>query len=220
MPPRQEPIDEYILAEYLAGDLSPKERNSVSAYLAGDMGARELLSMAGEAMDAAETSGPDSVRRGNRRLTRRPDSELRSLQWLVRLTILLCVLTTSFGATLIVHLVQNVFPHRGANDVPSIEIEWTPILRSDHFSVSWSVVEGAEAYVVIIMDPTSERLIARLETDATSIGDLFSRPNNEGALPTHAIPRSGEILDIWVSAFDARGNLLRRSDRIPFVAES
>jgi hypothetical protein len=213
---KPEDFDEYQLAEYLAGNLSAVERSQVSAYLAGDASARELLSMAGEAMDAA--SAPETESRKRRQGVRtRPPFMLQSQRSLMRLVVGLVVLTIALGFALFLHILEDMVP--GTPDVPSIEVQWTPILRSDHFSISWSAVEGADAYVVVVMDPTSEHLVARIETDNTSIPNLFDRPVNEAALTRSSIPRSGEILDLWISAFDHRGNLLRRSDRIPFVAE-
>jgi len=216
MAKRPEDLDEYRLAEYLAGDLSPVERSSISAYLADDASARELLSMAGEAMDAASSSETDARKR-RQGVRKRPPFMLQSQRSVMRLVIGLIVLTITFGFALFLHILEELAPTR-TPDVPSIEVQWTPVLRSDHFSISWSAVEGAEAYVVVVMDPTSEHMVARIETSETSIPDLFDRPVNETAL-TKKIPRSGEIMDLWISAFDRRGNLLRRSDRIPFVTD-
>ena len=229
-------IDEYLLADYLAGDLSPAQRDRCSAYLAGDGSARELLSMAGEAMDAAELPGtksdtlrdskPDSQSMAQEDLWKRregvrsrPPFQTRHMRMLMSLTVVLAILTSLFGVALVFHLSENGLPDQ-ANTIPTIDVGWTPILDSDHFGVAWSGVDRAATYVVIVMDPSSERLVARIETSSTSINELFGQPNNEVKLRNNEIPRSGEILDLWISAFDMRGQLLRRSDRIPFLVKS
>jgi len=210
-------IDEYRLADYLAGELSPDDRTAVSAYLAKDASARELLSMAGEALDAAGGDGAPEPRKRRPGVKSRPPFQTPSYRTLVRIIVVLCGLTITFGLVLLAHVVES---DRGATvqEGPSIDVNWSPILRSDQFGISWSAVNGAAAYVLIIMEPASEKMLVRLETTSTFVADVFDHPDNETALSARSVPRSGEILDLWISAFDTRGNLMRRSDRISVVA--
>lgn len=55
MPRHLEQVDEYILAAFMAGDLPQSLRQEIMAYIASSDKARDLLSMAYDAMDAAES---------------------------------------------------------------------------------------------------------------------------------------------------------------------
>ena len=54
-------IDEYALAGYMAGELTEADRSSVTAALLRDRGAREWLSMATQALAAAQTAQSEGI---------------------------------------------------------------------------------------------------------------------------------------------------------------
>lgn len=204
--------DENILAGYLAGDLPPRLMSEIASYLAKDESNMELLGMAREALNSANTGreyGTSDVRE-----TRRKQRRTKSPQFIPTGRASWYTVATLAIVFVGIYLLSllNGYTSSRSSSVPSVGIEWHPVIGTDHFSISWSSVMGAVSYVVVVMDPSKEKMVSRIETSSTSVPSLFSASDSE-------VPRSGEILELWIAAFSEDGQLLRRSERIPFTAD-
>ena len=203
-------IDENILAGYLSGDLPPRLRSEIAAYLATDDSALELLGMAGEALNAAD---PEAQSKRNKRSSRRNQRATPAPQYIRSSRATLFTITAVLLVLAGVYLVEQLVNYSSARptEIQTVEISWSPVISTNRFGLSWASVEDASTYVVLIMDPTNEDLVSRIETTFSSIPNLLSAMDTE-------VPRAGQIMELWIAAFDDNGNLLRRSDRIPFSA--
>ncbi|GMQ80984.1 MAG: hypothetical protein BMS9Abin05_0414 [Rhodothermia bacterium] len=206
---QQGKIDENILAGFLAGNLPSRLRNEIAAYLAQDESALELLGMAGEALDAAKNEIGDGyygVRESERR---QRYTSSRQFVRVRRATLYTTAAVLTILVGLFLFTVLNNFVSARHPPVRSIGIVWRPVFGADQFGISWPAIDGAASYVVMVMDPSSEKLVLRVETTSTSISSLFDTSDSE-------VPPSGEVRELWISAFGVDGQLLRRSERIPF----
>ena len=46
----------------------------------------------------------------------------------------------------------------GGEPVRTIGIAWEPVLGNTQFGISWSGLKGAASYVVMVMDPSDEKV--------------------------------------------------------------
>ena len=165
--------------------------------------------MAGEALDAAKSESGDSyygVRESGRQQRYTSSRQFVRVRraTMYAMAVLLTVLAGLFLFSLLSNFVSPRF-----SPVRSLGVAWQPVFGADQFGISWPGVDGAASYVVIVMDPSSEKLTSRIETTSTSISNVFDTHDS-------GVPPSGEVRELWISAFGDDGRLLRRSDRVPF----
>jgi anti-sigma-K factor RskA len=166
----QDSLDEAAIAAYLAGTLSPEERDVVERKLTRDADARELLCMAQEAMDAAmdvpdasEHQSPASTSSpadGDRPATRRPN-RLARFGWYAGIAVVV------FALGLSLRLVLGPPEEALRSDTPSAT--FTVEVATPDLHVRWAAVPDAYVYQVTVWNPTAARVVAEHETTETHI---------------------------------------------------
>ncbi|MCZ6758509.1 MAG: hypothetical protein O7C39_09525 [Bacteroidetes bacterium] len=86
----------------------------------------------------------------------------------------------------------------GGEPVRIIGIAREPVLGNAQFDISWPGLRGAALYVVMVVDPSDEKVATRTETAATSIPRLFDAD-------TRGISLLGEVFELWTTAFRGDG---------------
>lgn len=199
-----DPSEEYILAAFLSGELPEHLRREIITYLAGHDRARDLLAMAQEAMDAAE-SGDGASRNVAPELRipvsggqRWAPSDMVSERNMWKITAFFA------GAVLVLAIIVAVVALNTSRLQDSVsERSWVPVVNGEDVVLEWEAVPGASDYHLMRYDPASRSasIIAASDLPSIDMGDL------EGASLTGSDP-------IWVLAFGPAGELLDRSHAI------
>ena len=198
-----EPIDDHLLAGFLAGTLPADQRARVVRYLADNGDAREVLALAGRALDAA---GPLPAAPARRPADRPARERVARRAPVLRRALLAVVLLFGGGAGL-----------RLAFGPPADQLRATVAeapLRArvaDDGTVTWGPLAGAARYEVVVYDPAEARVVARAEATAPATDAAFAAD-----LRTRLTP--GRTYEVRVDAFSPENRQLRSSERTPFTA--
>lgn len=202
-----EPVDDHLLAGFLAGTLTSEQRHHVVEYLARNADAREVLRLASSALDtvmpAADAPGAPAARPERAPVQR----AVRRAPALGRYAVLTALVLTT-GALLRVTLGP---PADQLRSTPA-QVE-TTVLRLrvlDGARFRWNAVAGATRYEVVVWDPAEATVVARadargLEPDAAFAAALGGRL------------RAGHAYSARVDAFDDENRLLLSSDLLAFT---
>lgn len=215
MKDKNQPMDEYTLAAFMAGTLPRNRRAEVAEYLSNNADARELLQMAYEALESSHSREDDAelatiafreqreARKAHVRADRRPSPARRRASSVGRF-VAAAVMVFAVGAGLRLSLgpPADALRSRSSSDVFDLKIrtaENGPVLL-------WSPVENAYQYRIVVWDPEEAMVMGRLNTREHRIdgSDDFIRNLRELASP-------GRQYTIRVDAFDAQNRLLESS---------
>jgi len=211
-----EHADEYILAAFLAGDLPSSLRKEIASYIAESDSARDLLKMAQQAMDVSETGdgspyvSPDapklaSPQRVSRRRVESPGIGMSSL-WKV---------TALFaGAVLILTITVAILVMDETGPGSIADGNWVPSVSAEQLHFSWEANDDAVMYQVLVMDPSTGEARVLSGTNQTH----YSISAASGLEPRETPLTAGVEYRMWILAFDENGDILSRSDSIPFLA--
>jgi hypothetical protein len=203
---KTENFDEYILAAYLSGDVPDRLRQEIASYLNCNPGARELLGMATDALDAAETGdgasyypvGPEIAGR-----QRAPDSEWSDTvpsSTIFKTATAICLAVVVLAIALLVHLYGTTGTTK-TNSVPVTDTTWVPLLEVSSLGIVWSQHSDAILYRVYIANSSDQREVLSIETES------FSIPASQIAhLP------AGKY-QVWIEANDSSGRIVSVSSR-------
>lgn len=208
----QDSLDEATIAAYLAGTLSPDEREAVERKLTRDADARELLCMAQEAMDAAmdvpdgaepETAVPaNHPDDGDRPATRRPN-RLARFGWYAGIAVVVFALGLSLR--LVLGPPNDVLRSNTPPASFTVEVN-TPDL---HFH--WPKVADVYTYKVSIWDPAAAQVVAEHQTADTQIppADPFMQTLRDRL-------HRGKEYSVRVDAINAENRVIQRSSLAHF----
>lgn len=196
-------IDEYTLAAYLAGRLSPGRRREVAEFLANDEEARSLLRAAGELLesegDGQQTSWPalSAIEIPSRRKPILNGSRrLNLIFWsVVGMVCVTAFLTTTFVALRIGLEAGSPPPTGAASD------GWAMHVIGPVGALAWDSVPGADRYHITYWVDGRPVPVAELDSDVPYLA--YAAVENQ-------IPAEGR-LRVWVDAFDRDDRLLRRT---------
>lgn len=217
-----EQIDEYILAAYLSGKLPERLRKEIVVYLAENAGARELLGMAGDALEVLE-SGDGAPIRGVSTLPKDQDSSVEheppaieapappvkrfeNNRTIWRIVSLIAAAVLVMAITLVLHLISEM-EQADTAALPVATEQWQPEIGLDNLTVSWQPVEDARTYHLIVFDPVNDQAITQTETTGTSVERILAGLN-VGSLD------QGVRFMMWIEAFDDEGQFLQASSRV------
>lgn len=217
------PLDEYTLAAFLSGSLSPEARAAVVRQLAADADTRELLAFAAAAYAAAseaeemveEAPSPETPSRkaapprrilrpaagGDRRPARAPRRTLTRVAGAFVL-----VFALGFG----LRLALGPAPDALRNQPPAEPVLVVDI--DDDLDIRWQPVEGAQRYRIVVFDPQAVEVVARLETTATRLA-----PGTELSSSLRAALVGGRPYTLRIDALDDQNRIVERSDAQTFT---
>ncbi|NNE70692.1 MAG: hypothetical protein HKN29_10070 [Rhodothermales bacterium] len=196
-------IDEYTLAAYLAGRLSPSRRKDVADFLRSDEDAREILSAANQLLES-EGDGQSSSRPPLTSVSlpprRRPLLTQSARLGVILWTTVILVCLTAFLTTVVVAYRAGV--DRGLTEVVGGSAETSRMITMSGplGTLDWHDVGGASSYRLVIWDDETASVVGRVDSDVPSLdmtgiaGFLDESPHR-----------------IWFDAFDEEGRLLERS---------
>jgi hypothetical protein len=203
-----DPSEEYILAAFLAGELPEHLRREIISYLAGHDQARDLLAMAQDAMDAAQTGDGSSkvsvpemklATSGGRKWKQvGPFSEKH--HWKV---------TTFFaGSVLILTLIVAMMALNTSRLRDAVVgHQWAPVVSGQDVALEWEQVPGASSYHIMRFSGQEAAIIGRTNEPRIDMADLDLESGN-GSEP------------LWVLAFGSEGQFLDRSTAVRIQPES
>ncbi|HYE59262.1 MAG TPA: hypothetical protein VD948_12190 [Rhodothermales bacterium] len=188
-----EPVNDSLLAGFLAGTLTPDQRTHVVRYLADNVEAREVLRLAHQALHASD----QPVQAPSRPPVRHARPRVPAL---ARYALLLALV---FSGGALIRVVTNP----GTDELRSRPGETAasalkPVLRGD--ALQWAPVEEAAAYELVLWDPQEARVLHRVKTTETRTDETF-------AAAFRALPVTRTVA-VRVDAFDAENRLLASSD--------
>lgn len=192
---RMEPVNDSLLAGFLAGTLAPAQRTHVVRYLAENPEAREVLRLAHQALHASDQ--PALSRAPARPPVRHGRPRVPALARYA----LLFALVFSGGAIVRVAMgpaSDDLRNTPGETDAASLR----PVLRGE--TLQWHPVQEAVAYELVLWDPQEARVLHRLKTTQP-------RTDADFATAFRALPQ-GRTVAVRVDAFDAENRLLASSD--------
>lgn len=220
MPDSDQVIDEHTLAAFIAGTLPKNRRDEVITYLAGNSDAREVLQMAYDALETAQDStlyaeGPSSPakqrtgtppRRGDR--ASGTSDFLRGAGRYVAATMIVfaigIVLRLAFGPP--TDALRS--PLSRESEILRVQVD-----AAAGPSFTWSAVENAYLYRIVVWDPSAARVVGQYETRDSDLGagnpivdDLATKLG------------SGDPYTLRIDAIDAQNRLIRSSETVEFVA--
>lgn len=209
------PVDEYILAAFIAGTLDEERRRAVINYLAANAEARELLHMAYQAMEAAHA--PDAVPEVHPAPAQLPVSPVRDRAPRRRIARrmaagLLAVLLVGFGVRALLFAPSDALRSpQPAAEAPTFSVQ----IETPSLAMSWDPVLDAYAYQIIIWDPVGVRVVDRHRTTATHLDadDPFVETLSATLEPGHSY-------SLRVDAINAQNRQLRSSEAINFTFQS
>lgn len=190
-----EPVNDSLLAGFLAGTLTPDQRTHVVRYLADNAEAREVLRLAHQALHASEQ--PTMMQAPSRPPVRHARHRVPAL---ARYALVLA-LVFSGGAILRVMVwpaTDELRSQPGQVEGPALR----PVLQGS--ALQWAPVAEATAYELVLWDPQEARVLHRVQTAQTRTDEAFARVFQ--ALPP------GRTVAVRVDAFDAQNRLLASSD--------
>ncbi len=209
-----DPIDDHVLADFLAKRLTPARRAEVIRHLAENEEAREKLRMSYQALEAVTESAHAPVFALHNREeseaapSAAPAPRFYTLRNVSRVAAAVALLIAS-GATLRLVLGPPADQLRtpGVQQAPVLAVEVLP----DVLAITWGAVSGANTYDVIVWDQEAAREVASTTTSALQLpaGSDFARTLREALQPGHTYT-------VRVTAFDAQNRSLLGSDLIPF----
>ncbi len=213
----KQPIDEYTLAAFLSGTLPQDRRHEVMVYLAENADARELLCMAGEAMEATQQpvtepfTLPQKTTAPPRREDRAPTtaatpSPLRKQR--LRQATLGAVVVVFLSVGLYVGLPLNKTDTVRGNtldDGLTVQVS-TPALQFE-----WNEVEDAYYYSLVIWDVDAAELVAQHETKSTRLGR-----NDAFVLSLHRDLEMNRRYEARIDALDVQNRRIQSSKMVEF----
>ena len=197
-----EPIDDHLLAGFLAGTLPADQRARVVRYLASNGDAREVLALAGRALDAAGEVPAAPARRAADRPMR---ERIARRAPVFRRAVLAAFLVFGVGAGL------RLTFGPPADQLRSTVAEAPLQVEVDGGTVSWGPLADAARYDVVVIDPATTDVVARTETTTPATDATFAADLRAALTPGHPY-------EVRVDAISAEGRRLRSSERPPSVA--
>lgn len=213
-------IDEHTLAAFIAGTLPKHRRDEVVTYLAGNSDARELLQMAYEALEAAQDAevegtrrSPLSRRRGDipsskRDRTAAPRRFVQGAGRYVAATVIVfaigIVLRLAFGPP--TDALRSPLPSEAGALRVQVDLADAPAL-------SWSAVENAYQYRIVVWDPTEAQVVGQYQTREADLG-----AEHPVVTDLREKLRSGDPYTLRIDAIDAQNRLIRSSETLSFMA--
>lgn len=181
-----EPVDDPLLSAFIAGTVTPEQREHVLRHLLENADARDLAGMSVHALHAVQGEGGAVVAR-----RRRPNGLVRvSLGALVLIGAGVSLRLASTSPTPATDTFRS-----GVVDVPlGLQVVGT--------TVSWAAVPGAARYDVLVWDATTATVTARATTTAPTSGDAFASVLRSA--------RTGSQ-QVRVDAYDAENRLVASS---------
>lgn len=207
-------MDEYTLAAFMAGTLSPERREDVALYLSNNADARELLQMAYEALEASRDQDLDfelpeveGVLPAQIRPDRVPTQLSRRFHSGMARFAAAAVFVFAVGMGLRVSLgpPTDALRSRQADDVLTLSVATS----ADDPVVHWNQVPDAYQYRVVFWDPQAAEVVGRHETSSTRLdqGDAFIE-----SIRTQAT--DGRSYTVRVDAYDAQNRLIQTSETV------
>ncbi len=190
-----EPVNDALLAGFLAGTLTPDQRTHVVRYLAENTEAREVLRLAYQALHASDQ--PAVLRAPARPPVRHARPRVPAI---ARYALLLAVVFSG-GAIVRATLAPGTDELRSTTGTTA-DGALRPVLRGD--AIQWAPVGEAVAYELVLWDPQEARVIARVKTTQPRTDAAFAKVLRD--LP------SGRSVAMRVDAFDIENRLLASSD--------
>jgi len=199
-----EHADEYILAAFLAGDLPSSLRKEIASYIAESDSARDLLTMAQQAMDVAETG--DGAPYTNLELATvvppRTSSRRTTAQPVIGLGSLWKVTALFASAVLVLTITVGILAFDNSGAASSSDGNWMPTVGAEQLNLSWPSQQDAIAYQILMMNTQTGEARVVSGTDQTEYSILAAELS------------AGEPSNVWILAIDADGDILSRSGSI------
>ncbi len=198
-------FDEYLLAAYMSGDVPDSLRKEISIYLNRHRGARELLGMATEALEVAESGDGASFANYSRSVEPSGRIGYTASDFIPSTTIWKSITAVALAVTVLaISLFVHVYQERKepATGIPAqTNTFWTPRVLVSQFGLNWRSIPGAERYRVHIQARTSGRELFMFETSSTSMsgGDFAAL--------------QGGHVEAWIEALDKDESTIRISGR-------
>lgn len=190
----EQTIDEYTLASFLAGELSPGRRRQVARLLAENEEARELVLAARQLLD----DHPAGEAMRHHLLA---PHRVRLAIWIAGISVL--VVAVAATTMLAARFRDEVVALRSPSP-PLEDASWRVDLAVSDGYIEWQAIPDV-SYYVVFWDPEKGQVAVR--TAASGLGhDLGAT-----VLPTTDSPYS-----VWVEAVGPDGTLVKRSRAIPF----
>jgi len=204
----REQIDEHILAAYLSGDLPSSLRREIASYIAHNDDARDLLAMANDALDVADSGdgaavrSTPSIRRPRPAVWNGTDEDVRgdaeNSLWKVTALFASAVLVLTI---IVAVLVFNGGIPRNTSSFKS----WTPHIATASMQIGWPVQPGASEYhVVLYSEASGERTLLHKTQDTSYV------LNEEETVLT-----GSDMYSIWILSIDVLGEVSGRSTALP-----
>ncbi len=199
-----EPSEEYILAAFLSGELPDDLRREIISYLTGHDRARDLLAMAQEALDAAESGDgssqelpePARLPLSKGRIERSVAPTEDRNYWKV---------TALFAGAVLVLTVIVALMAMNTSRLQGLVVDpvWAPVVEGDAMALQWDAVPGATLYHVMGYDNRAgEASIVGMSTiESINLSDL-------------ALVEGSTSDRLWILAFDTDGQLLDQSEPV------
>lgn len=190
----EQTIDEYTLASYLAGELSPGRRRQVARLLAENDEARELVLAARQLLDD-DPAGPDA------RSRLLAPHRVRLAIWIAGISVL--VVAVAVTTMIAARFRDEVVALRGQNP-PLEDASWRVDLAVSDAHIEWQAIPDA-SYQVVFWDLEEGQVALRIA--ATSLGY---------DLGTASLPEVDRPYSVWVEAVGRDGIPIKRTRAIPF----
>lgn len=218
MPDSHRVIDEHTLAAFIAGTLPKSRREEVITFLAGNSDACELLQMAYDALEAAHDanlrrvvqSTEPGIRAGTHsrhsgraaaKSSPHPGAGRHVAAAAIVFTIGM-VLRIAFGPP------TDAMPSSFPIDSENLQVE---IRLAEGPTITWSALDNAYAYRIVVSDLASAGNVGRYETRKSEI-----RRGHPVVTDLRTKLQQGQTYTLRIDAVDARNRLIRSSDTIEF----
>ena len=207
-------IDEYTLADFIAGNLTGKQHADVIAYLANNADARELLRLASAALEEAknlqelaETESHGFLRapfRSDRMAVRSPLFYRRIKRYAVAT---LMVFAVGIGLRLLFFPVSDPLRNGGNLEILDVSIH----VNQQDLQFEWTGVEDAFRYRLVVWDVLEAHVVGRYETRST-----YLDRENDFIIELLERLEPGRTYTLRIDAVDAQNRMIRSSTRVEF----
>ena len=197
-------IDEYTLAAYLAGRLSPARRSEIADFLRFNEDARDLLYAANQLLEsegdgrAQSTPLLSSVAIPPRKKPLLTASRrIGVLLW----TSIVLVCLTAFLTTVVVAYRAGVDRGLAEVTVGATAPSRMMALQGPFVALNWADIRDAAHYRIVVWDDAQAAVVGQVESDVPTL-------DFEGLA---GFMEEGAVRRVWMDAFDSEGRLLERS---------
>lgn len=204
-----DPIDDTVLADFLAGQLSPARRAEVIRQLAASAEARERLRLAYLALETTRETRPVAPLRPQRRDAAPRPARPHALPRYARIAAVGALL---IGSAVVLRLSTLPEPDPVRNRAETTQdSDFTARISPSTLAISWQAVPGAHHYEVMIWDEAAARDVAteRVESSRLPAESAFASTLRSRLTPGHPYA-------VQITAFDATNRRLAASDLVSF----